>query len=144
MGAFVLQALIVGQRNFQLADVSPDCGQAQPTCWGDEGRLLGCWEVRGAGFQAPRRGPPLSSCINQLHPLAGQVWGGEPFPSIHSGRRALGKLIHLESLGKVGWKVDSHSDHPLTVSWVPRARHLTLLGLNVLVYKMETVIPETW
>ena len=58
VGAFVLLALIVGQRNFQPADVSPDSGQAHQTCRGPEG---GLGRSEGAELRAPGDGPCLSS-----------------------------------------------------------------------------------
>lgn len=61
MGAFVLQALIAGQRNFQPADVSPNCGQAQrPAGGGAEGGLPEGQRRRVSGATGGG-GPPQSS-----------------------------------------------------------------------------------
>lgn len=72
------------------------------------GMREGCPEVRGAGFQA-RRG-----LLSPLPALTSFTPGATPLYPLR--RRALGKLIHLESIEKDGWKVDFNSDYPLTVS----------------------------
>ena len=83
MGAFVLLALIVGQRNFQPADVSPDSGQAPQTCRGPE--------------EGPWAGQKVQSFRHQeASLLSSEALTGVGSPSI-TQEESLGKLIHPES-----------------------------------------------